>query len=53
MKALVSTFLAMNEMEITLKTGGKEISVAMPKHQIQVIAGKYFLLTVLILRLFN
>jgi len=37
-KALVSTFLAMNEMEITLKTGGKEISVAMPKHQIQVIA---------------
>lgn len=37
-KALISTFLQMNEMEISIRTGGKEISMAMPKHQIQVLA---------------
>ena len=41
-KALVSTFLAMNEIEISVRTGGKEISMQMPKTQIQVIAGKTF-----------
>lgn len=37
-KALVSTFLAMNEIEISVRTGGKEISMQMPKTQISVLA---------------
>jgi len=37
-KALVSTLLNLAEMEITVKTGGKEITMAMPKTQINILA---------------